>query len=320
MELINDLTKPVSKRLLLLLLIVTVGSEKALYLSRYSYFFSEIYDSIMIVSIFLAWKLHPRLMGRTGAYASGTLRDALGLSPVEPGGKKSFWHKGYISQFAAVFLLFNMASAVVNFYSYILFPGFNDNYQEYVEESIDTVQGGWVSFADDEGIVEPNDTNLVLEWFDFAGYDFYTSALAGFEEVYRLGYMILFLLLFKKFLPLKWRQWPAEVFLMAVLFLSSILFGIGHALDTPQPWDVTIGTIVTFTNMGLILGILLLWSRNLWLLIAVHGVYDVLMTIEWYYYEAASVVFSGVILAAWALEAVIRKISSEKETDIKVSQ
>ncbi|OCA82447.1 hypothetical protein A8F94_21330 [Bacillus sp. FJAT-27225] len=317
---VDDLVRPVSKRLFFLLLIVTVGSELALFLSRYSSFFTEIYDAIMIVSIFVAWKLHPRLAGPTGRKAAGTLKDALGFTTDMPDSKHKFWNRGYASQFAAAFLLFYMGSAVVNFYSTILFPGFNDQYEEYVEESVEAVNGEWNQVGEEEGLIEPGATNSLIDWFEFEGYDFYTSALAGFEEVYRLGYIILILMLFKKILPNRWSKWPKDVFLMAALFISSLLFGVGHALDTPQPWEVTIGTVVTFTNLGLFLGILLLWSRNLWLLIAVHGVYDIVITFEWYYFEYASLLFSGLLLTVWIMETAVRKIGADSGTEMNIGE
>ncbi|RDU37541.1 hypothetical protein DRW41_06780 [Neobacillus piezotolerans] len=315
-NLINDLVQPVSKRLLLLMLLVTVGSEAVLLLSRYSYFFSDFYNLLMVGSITLAWKLHPRL---APAPRNAGLEN--GSTPF-PSDSESFFGFGggapkrqIVSQFAVIFLLFYLGSIITNFYSNILYKDFNDNYAEYVEESAAAIESGLDGSGED--LAGPT---RVFEWFDLVGYDFLSDTLAGFEEVYRISYIILFLMLFKKIFPHKWAKWPQEVFLMAVLFISSLLFGIGHTLANPQPWSVTLGTIATFTNMGLILGLLLLWSRNLWLLIAVHSVYDILMTIQWYYFDVAAPVFSGVLILAWIIETATRKKPNYQETSLKIGE
>lgn len=296
------------------MLLVTVGSEAVLYLSRYSYFFSDFYNLLMVGSIALAWKLHPRLAAasmKTGLEDGG---------PRIPSDSETFLGFGggvqkrqIVSQFAVVFLLFYLGSVITNFYSNILFKDFNNNYSEYVEESAAAVESGLAGIGGEEA-----GASKVFEWFDLVGYDFLSDTLAGFEEVYRISYMILFLMLFKKIFPRKWTKWPEEFFLMAVLFISSLLFGIGHTLANPQPWSVTLGTVATFTNMGLILGLLLLWTRNLWLLIAVHSMYDILMTTQWYYFEVAAPVFSGVLILAWIIETATRPKPSFQETTFKI--
>ncbi|CEG29127.1 CAAX amino terminal protease self-immunity [Bacillus sp. B-jedd] len=327
MQVIDDLTQPISKRLLLLLLLVTLGSEAALYLSRYSYFFSEMYQAIMVISIFVAWKLHPRLAGKPlrktesvgGGPESSTETDG-GLQAgdmADTRSKKPPFRK-YISQFAVVFLIFYLGAIVFNFYSAILFTDFNESYGEFMEES-----AAYVNDSMEDSGEEGMDLTLsdkVFEWFDLAGSDFYADFLAGFEEVYRISYMILFLLIFKKILPKKWESRNRDLFLMVALFLSSLLFGAGHALDTPQPWAVTIGTIATFTNLGLILGLLLLWTRNLWLLIAVHATYDILMSIEWYYFEFSSLIFAGLLLIAWAIEIGTRKPTTTLQPELRIGE
>ncbi|WP_053368331.1 CPBP family glutamic-type intramembrane protease [Bacillus sp. FJAT-27245] len=313
---INDLVQPVSKRLLLLMLLVTVGSEAILYLSRYSYFFSDFYNLIMVGSIVLAWKLHPRLApgprnagaDNGGAQFSSEYDTFLGFGGRAP-------KRQIVSQFAVVFLLFYLGSIVTNFYSNILFKDFNDNYTSYVEDSAAAVESGFAENGGEEAVAFK-----IFEWFDLVGYDFLSDTLAGFEEVYRISYMILFLMIIKRFLPQKWTKWPEEIFLMAVLFISSLLFGIGHTLANPQPWSVTLGTIATFTNMGLILGLLLLWSRNLWLLIAVHSLYDILMTVQWYYFELAAPIFSGVLILAWIIETATRRKPTFQETTVKLGE
>ncbi|WP_409272399.1 type II CAAX prenyl endopeptidase Rce1 family protein [Neobacillus sp. SCS-31] len=311
---INDLVQPVSKRLLLLMLLVTVGSEAVLYFSRHSFFFSDFYNLLMVGSIVLAWKLHPRLapsrknteVDNGGTHFSSEYDTFLGFKGGAP-------KRQLVSQFAVIFLLFYLGSIITNFYSNILFEDFNDNYAEYVEESAAAVESGLAESGGEEA-----GAFKVFEWFDLVGYDFLSDTLAGFEEVYRISYMILFLMLFKKIFPQKWTKWPEEIFLMAVLFISSLLFGIGHTLANPQPWSVTLGTVATFTNMGLILGLLLLWSRNLWLLIAVHSVYDILMTIQWYYFDLAAPVFSGMMILAWIVETATRRKPNFQETTVKV--
>ncbi|RHW37235.1 CPBP family intramembrane metalloprotease [Neobacillus notoginsengisoli] len=320
---IDDLTQPISKRLLLLLLLVTIGSEAALFLSRYSYFFSEVYQAIMIISIFVAWRLHPRLAGneqRRLERHSGErehLTEIDGTVPSSAPVNRQPFIRQMISQFAVVFLIFYLGAIVFNFYSAILFEDFNESYGDYMEESAVIMNESLRGVAEEGGAGSV--ANLIFEWFSLAGSDFYADILAGFEEVYRIAYIILFLMLFKKCFPKQWEKPNRDLFLMIALFLSSVLFGVGHALDTPQPWTVTIGTIATFTNLGLILGLLLLWTRNLWLLIAVHAIYDIFMSIEWYYFEFSSLIFAGLLLLAWAIETATRKTTPDLNPGLRVS-
>ncbi|MFZ3589969.1 type II CAAX prenyl endopeptidase Rce1 family protein [Bacillus sp. DJP31] len=83
------------------------------------------------------------------------------------------------------------------------------------------------------------------------------------EEVWRLGYIVLFLHLTKRLFPNMWTRGKTFGFWCMALFLSSLLFGIGHILSVGQPFEVNVGSIVYYTNMGLLLGFLLLWTRNL---------------------------------------------------------
>ncbi|MEH7332783.1 hypothetical protein V7161_09115, partial [Neobacillus drentensis] len=57
----SNLTKPISKKLLFAMLIVAVGAEVLLYLARYSYLASTLYDAVMVSSFFVGWKIYRRL-------------------------------------------------------------------------------------------------------------------------------------------------------------------------------------------------------------------------------------------------------------------
>ena len=109
--------------------------------------------------------------------------------------------------------------------------------------------------------------------------------------------MILVLMFLKNIFRRRWEKGSRDIFLMLALFLTSIIFGIDHTLDTEQTWSVKLGSIVTFANMGFLFGVLLLWTRHLWVMVLVHALYDIMATISWYYYDYA--------LEAMALLALI---------------
>ena len=259
----TNLTTPISKKLLFAMLIVTIGAEVLLYLSRYSYLASTLYDAMMVSSFFIGWKLNRRLTN----------------SEIHPKTKRQ-----RALQFTGAFLIFYIGSTVINIYSTNSFQDFSVNYDQYVEDYTQT-QMVDVAAPDKGAKAEP--TSSFFEKVDSLGTDLYTDSLAGLEEVWRLAYIILILVVLKKTFPRSWESGRRDLFLMLALFLTSILFGIDHTLDTVQPWSIRIGAIVTFANMGLVFGLILLWTRSLWIAVLVHSFYDITATLSWYYLDYA---------------------------------
>jgi membrane protease YdiL (CAAX protease family) len=258
----TNLTKPVSKRLLLALLTITIGVEMILYLSGYSLLAGTIYDAIMVSSFFIGLKLQPRL-------SNGFQKTKIQL----------------IRQFTGAFMIFILGSTMINIFSSYAYQDFSNDYEQYVEEYTEVVPFDEPALEPSQHI-EPID-NLwdVAGEIDRIGYDIYTDILAGFEEVWRLAYIILILLVLKKVFPRRWEKGQRDIFVMLALFVTSVLFGIDHTLNSVQSWQYEIGAIVTFANMGLLFGLILLWTRNLWVTVLVHSTYDILATLSWYYVD-----------------------------------
>jgi hypothetical protein len=266
---IDNLTQPMSKKLLLSLLIIAFGAEVDLYLTRFSSLASTLYDGIMVSSIFIGWRISPRIRN---PHADEKKRHQL------------------ILKFTSSFLIFYLGSTIINIYSSYTFLDFNHDYNKYVQAYTNPTAYPGTEPADDRN-------GHFFERIDTVGYDIYTDSLAGLEEVWRLSYMILVLMLFKKAFRHRWQRGSRDIFVMLALFLTSIMFGIDHTLDTEQQWSVKLGSIVTFANMGFLFGILLLWTRNLWVTVFVHSVYDISATISWYYFEYALEVIALIVLA-----------------------
>ncbi|MDR6121563.1 membrane protease YdiL (CAAX protease family) [Bacillus sp. SLBN-46] len=285
---ISNLAKPLSKKLLFSMLIVTIGVEILLYLSRYSYMASSLYDGVMVGSFFIGWKLYRRL---------GSPADC----PKRP--------RQMMMQFTGAFLVFFFGSTVINIYSTNTFQAFSNDYDQYVQDYAETQ-----SYEVEEG-EEEAPTDPVWSFFDkvdTVGSDLYADTLAGLEEVWRLSYMILILIVFKKLFPKRWNSGRRDLFLMLSLFLTSILFGVDHTLDTEQPWSIRIGAIVTFANMGLLFGLILLWTRNLWVTVLVHSLYDITATLSWYYIDYAVEFFALGCLALHIILITIEKIQQRR--------
>lgn len=294
----TNLTKPVSKRLLLALLTITIGVEIVLFLSGYSLLAGTVYDAIMVSSFFIGLKLHQRI-------SHGIQKTKVQL----------------VGQFLGAFLLFILGSTIINIYSSYAFQDFSEDYEQYVEEYTE------VATIDEEEMelsepIEPVDKMWdVVGEIDSIGYDIFTDILAGLEEVWRLAYIILILLFFKKVFPRRWEKGRRDIFVMLALFVTSVLFGIDHTLNSVQSWHYEIGAIVTFANMGLLFGLILLWTRNLWLTVLVHAVYDILATISWYYFdyivEIAALILLPIYLIFLALE---KKQQMKKQIEMVVSE
>lgn len=274
------------------MLVVTIGAEVLLYLSRFSYLASTFYDAMMVSSFFIGIKLHQRIRS----------------SEPHPVTKRQLTLK-----FTGAFLVFFLGSTIINIYSSNTFNDFNVDYDQYVQEYTDmqmdvdpqhseTVESGTKA--------EPNST--FFDQIDTIGADIYTDALAGLEEVWRLAYIILLLVVCKKVFPKKWASGKRDLFLMLALFLTSILFGIDHTLDSEEPWGVRIGAIVTFANMGLLFGLILLWTRNLWVTVLVHSLYDISATLSWYYLDSAVEFLALAVLIVHVLVLTLEKFHNKR--------
>jgi membrane protease YdiL (CAAX protease family) len=281
----TNLTKPISTMLLIAILIVTIGAEVLLYLTRYSYMASTLYDAVMVSSLFIGWKLFRRL-GRE--------------HPKRP--------RQLMLQFTGAFLLFFLGSMLVNVYSNTMFEDFSTDYNLYVQDYT-AIQSDVVVDVGDP-VMEP--VVSFFEKVDSVGYDLYTDTLAGLEEVWRLAYLILLLVVFKKIFARRWEKGSRDIFVMAALFITSILFGIDHTLSTEQTWSIRIGAIVTFANLGLLFGIILLWTRNLWVTVLVHALYDITATLSWYYIEYAVELFTLGVLVVHLFLLMLENIAQRR--------
>nr|WP_283244072.1 CPBP family intramembrane glutamic endopeptidase [Bacillus suaedaesalsae] len=107
--------------------------------------------------------------------------------------------------------------------------------------------------------------------------------------------------------PSRWEKNQTWFFWLFGLFISSFMFGMGHTLSNDQTLDVFIGTVVYYTNFGLVLGILLLWTRSLWMLILIHALHNVLTSISWLYVEGAHVIFYFIMLVTFVTVFFLEK-------------
>ncbi|WHY00011.1 CPBP family intramembrane glutamic endopeptidase [Neobacillus sp. DY30] len=290
----TNLTTPISKPLLFALLTITIGVELILYLSGYSQLAGTLYDAIMVSSFFIGLKLHQRL-------SNGVPKTKL----------------QYIRQSIGAFLVFILGSTVINIYSSYAFQDFSDDYEQYVETYTDVIDDNNDSLEANEPVEPVEKMWEVIDEIDRVGYDIFTDILAGLEEVWRLAYIILILLVFKKFFPKRWENGRRDSFVLIALFVTSVLFGIDHTLSSVESWQYEIGAIVTFTNMGLLFGLILLWTRNLWVTVLVHSVYDILATLSWYYFEFIVEIFALLLLPIYMILTTIEK---KKSVEIVVSE
>lgn len=284
---INNLAEPISKKLLAALLLITIGVEIILYLSGYSSLAGTLYDAIMVSSLFIGMKISNRL-------SSGTSKPK----------------RQIVLQFTSSFLIFFFGSTVINTYSAFAFSDFNNEYDQFVQDYTESLHD------EEEELIVPTEANedkfwAVIDEIDTVGYDLFASTLAGLEEVWRLAYIILILLFLKKIFPKRWEKGSRDIFLMIALFATSILFGIDHTLSTQDSWQYRIGAIVTFANMGLIFGLILLWTRSLWVTAIVHSVYDIAASLSWYYHEFTVEIFA---LFIFIIHVILYAIEKKKKT------
>jgi membrane protease YdiL (CAAX protease family) len=294
----TNLTAPISKRLLFGLLTITIGVELILYLSGYSQLAGTLYDGIMLSSFFIGLKLHQRL-------SNGT--------------KKT--KAQHIRQFIGAFLLFIFGSTIINIYSSYAFQDFSGDYEQYVDEYTEVVSLDEEVGEHSKPIEPVEQVWEVVDEIDRVGYDIFTDILAGLEEVWRLAYIILILIVFKKIFPRRWEKGRRDIFVLIALFVTSVLFGIDHTLSSVQSWQYEIGAIVTFANMGLLFGLILLWTRNLWVTVLVHSVYDILATLSWYYFEYIVEITALILLPIYLIFMVIEKKQQMKKSgEIVISE
>jgi membrane protease YdiL (CAAX protease family) len=290
----NNLTAPMSKPLLFGLLTITIGVEILLYLSGYSQLAGTLYDAIMVSSFFIGLKLHQRL-------SNGIQKTKL----------------QHIQQFIGAFLLFILGSTVINIYSSYAFQDFSKDYDQYVETYTEVVTENHDTTQPEQPIEPVEKMWEVIDEIDTVGYDIFTDILAGLEEVWRLAYIILILFVFKKILPKRWEKGRRDKFVLLALFATSVLFGIDHTLSTSQSWQYEIGAIVTFANMGLLFGLILLWTRNLWVTVLVHSIYDILATLSWYYFEFIVEIAAMILLPIYL---ILMRVEGKKSIELVVSE
>ncbi|MEC1525869.1 CPBP family intramembrane metalloprotease [Neobacillus niacini] len=293
----TNLTAPISKKLLFGLLTITIGVEIILYLSGYSQLAGTIYDAIMVSSFFIGLKLHRRL-------SNGIKKTKL----------------QHIQQFIGAFLLFILGSTVINIYSSYAFQDFSNDYEQYVEDYTEVVSAENEIAKPSESIEPVEKMWEVIDEIDRVGYDIFTDILAGLEEVWRLAYIILILLVFKKVFPKRWQSGRRDGFVLVALFVTSVLFGIDHTLSSIQSWQYEIGAIVTFANMGLLFGFILLWTRNLWVTVLVHSVYDILATLSWYYVEFILEITALILLPIYLILMAIENQKVKRSSEIVVTE
>jgi hypothetical protein len=280
----DQLTQHVSKKLFIGLIIVTIGADLALFLSRDSYFMEMIYSNIMLFSILIAVKLAPRLQDRTTTVSKTRL----------------------FSTFVKAFFLLYLVGTINNYYTNQMFTDFTEDRSVMAEDFSSRVDSFEERTSSDTA--EYTRYDRIVEWVDSIGYDFYDYFMAGFEEVWRLSYIVLFLLFLKKAMPRLWEGSSKGTFMIVAILLSSLLFGVGHSLAYEQNWTVFVGTVVTYTNMGVILGYLLISTRNLWVLVLVHGFYNVFTTMGWTYFEWTTEVFVALLLLINGVLWIVGKI------------
>ncbi|WHZ02394.1 CPBP family intramembrane metalloprotease [Neobacillus sp. YX16] len=294
----NNLTKPVSKRLLFALLTITIGVEIVLYLSGFSLLAGTIYDAIMVSSFFIGLKLQPRL-------SNGIQKTKIQV----------------ISQFIGAFLLFILGSTMINTYSSYAFQNFSEDYEQYVDAYTEVVPYEEPELEPGQPIETVDHMWDVVGEIDSIGYDIFTDILAGLEEVWRLAYIILILFVFKRVFPRRWEKGRRDIFVMLALFITSVLFGIDHTLNSVQSWKYEVGAIVTFANMGLLFGLILLWTRNLWVTVLVHSVYDILATLSWYYFEFIVELAALILLPIYlVLKAIEMNQKMKKSTEVVITE
>jgi membrane protease YdiL (CAAX protease family) len=252
----SQFTKPV----LVGMILVTLGAELLLWGSGYSYFLDELYMYLLIASIFLAFPLHQAWKGQ------------------KP--KRSTPY--YIFQFCTVFLVYVTFSSLLDLSTSSYLDEFMTGYQEDLEDHL--------GYAPTEEEYEEYSVHPTFEHLDYYGSAIWRDMLAGFEEVSRVAYILLTMSFFSFFYRQKKQERNHFPPLLTSLFLSSLMFGLGHILAHDYTFAEGTGSFIYYTNAGLILGVLLIWTRNLWMMIAVHSLYNLCMSSNMYLFEYSSLI------------------------------
>lgn len=293
----NNLTDHITKRTIILLIIVTVIIDIVLYFTKYSYFMDTIYDLLTFFSFYVGIDLHRRLKGNFSNQQDQIRNNRTAI---------------YIKRFATVFLIFVFANFFVDMYS----TSFLTSYWENFDEQVTTYHENLEQFEDAMPEAETSEEHVMnlFATLDMVGYDFLTSILAGSEEIWRLSYIVLLLLIFKKLFRKHWVPEKQKIFLGITVAITSILFGIGHTLAYDYNFRIWIGTVLIYSVLGLVLCLLLLWTRDLWLLVTVHAFYDVVATLSWHYIPWAVWYVTAILLMLKIISQIVLKISKEKAT------
>ncbi|WP_456278853.1 CPBP family intramembrane glutamic endopeptidase [Bacillus sp. AK128] len=274
----SQFTKPV----LIGMLLVTVGAELLLWGSGYSYFLDELYMYLLIASIFLAVPLH-----RTWK---------------EQDIKRSRLY--YLFQFCTAFLVCFTLTYLLDHSTASYLDEFMTGYQEDTEDHLGYAPTFYedIYFEEEDGDYS---TYHLFENLDYYGSSITRSVLAGLEEVSRISYILLTMclisLIYRRYKPER-SQFPA---LLTGLFLSSLMFGIGHILANEYTFSESFGSFIYYTNVGLILGVLLIWTRNLWMMIAVHGLYNLSMSLNIYFFEYSSLIIILLVFLMWTVFGIV---------------
>lgn len=267
---VEKLTSNLTKKLLFAIIVLTIGSDLLLYLIRKSEVFGDLYNILMGAAVFIGLSLHKRL------------RD----EPTQQ--SKTMW----LYQFCLVYVLFSLASSLTAISDTYLYPAATEEFQQQKDVFQEDVVWQRSYVEETEAVIHP-----FFQFVNEAGNDLFLGILAGLEEVWRLGYIILFLLVCKILFKRTWASETAKsYFLLLALFFSSFMFGVGHTLSYETDWNVTVGTVVSYTNLGVAFGLLLLWTRNLWLLVGVHALHNTMTTLSWMYNDYLHLIIVGVFM------------------------
>jgi len=67
--------------------------------------------------------------------------------------------------------------------------------------------------------------------------------------------------------------------------------------------------------MGLLFGLILLWTRSLWVTVLVHSLYDISATFSWYYVDYAVEMVAFAVLIVHSVLLTLEKIKQNRTLD-----
>ncbi|MCA1032051.1 CPBP family intramembrane metalloprotease [Bacillus timonensis] len=287
----SKLIRQITKKDIALLLFITIGIDIVLYFTNYSHLMSTLYQLICMISFYVGIKLHRALKPEENA--------------------KQPFHKLFF-QFTIVYLIFYTSVGMVDSLTYSIFEPYWNNHEQVVEEANDYLQT--VEEDIPESPTQDERMFYIFSIVDYVGYDFLSSILAGTEEIWRLAYIALILLFFKGIIGSRWEYMNHTPFLYIAVAVSSILFGWSHTFTADYELPVFIGTTVLTGISGAVFAVLLLWTRNLWMLVLTHALYDVLVTISWFYFD---IMLEATAILLLLISAVLYIINEKKEQKLK---